>query len=266
MNKRIFWIAAVTVTAFVLSLNASAQTGGARQGGPAFAGGGFGGAASLAQLLRNEEVVKILGLTETQTTELATATRAGGRGQGGQGQGQGGQGQAGGRQTLTPAELRTRSNEQWANIGKVLNAEQLTKFKEIYFQAANGLNSMQLDARLLGAVNLTDDQVKKIDEIADKRTEENRAAMQGRQGGQGGGAGFTPEERTAMMERNGKYADQIKAVLTEEQKKKADDLTAGSAALREKLGLPAPGQRGQGQRGQGQGGQGTGRTRGGNNN
>ena len=158
----------------------------------------------------------------------------------------------------TPAEIRARSDEQWASIGKVLNADQLAKFKEIYFQAANGFNAMQLDARLLGTVNLTDEQVKKINEIADKRSEENRAAMQGRQGG---GAGFSPEERTAMRERNSKYADQIKAVLTDEQKKKAEDLTAGAETLREKLGLPAPGQRQQGQQGE----QGQRRPRGGNN-
>jgi len=256
MNKRIFWFSAIVVTVLALSLNAVAQPpgggqGGQRQGGGQFGGQFGGGATSPAQLLRNAEVVTLLGLTTEQTDALTEALRPQQRGQGGQGGGA----------IPTPAELRARTDATWESIGKILKEEQLTKFKEVYFQASNGLNAPLLDARLLCTVGLTEDQAKKINEIADKRTEETRGVTPL-------GQDASPEERTAARtaatERNTKYNDQIKAVLTDEQKKKAEELTAGAADLRTKLGIPAQGQRGERGGQQGQGGR-QGGGRGGNN-
>ena len=249
MNKRIFWFSAIAVTLLTLSLDAVAQPGGGGQGRQG--GGQFGGGATPpAQLLRNEEVVKILELTTEQTTALTESLRPQQGGQGGQG--------AGAR--LTPAELRTRTDETWTNIGKILKEEQLTKFKEVYFQAANGLNAAQLDARLLGIVGLTEDQVKQINEIADKRAEEARGVTPL---GQDASQEERIAARTAATERNTKYNGQIKDLLTDEQKKKAEELTAGAAELRTKLGIPAQGR--QGGQGQGGGGGRQGGNRGGNN-
>ena len=56
---------------------------------------------------------------------------------------------------------------------------------------------------------------------------------------------------TAMAERTTKSNDAIKALLTDEQKKKMETLTAGAAELKTKLGI---GQRQPGQQGQRGGG------------
>ena len=251
MKKRIIWIVAVVVTAFSLSLTAVAQQnqGGRGQGQGLFFGSG---SSSAVQLLANAEVVKMLELTEDQTKALANAAPQRQREQGGQGQASGGQNRTGGRAQTNPTNMRARTDETWANIGKILKADQLAKYQIIYFQAANGLKGTSLDARTLAVLGLTDEQVKKINEIADKRAEENGAARSRRQPADN--AAPTPEERAAATERNRKYADQITAVLTEEQKKMGEELTAGAPALREKLGLQTQRQRGQGSGGRQSGG------------
>ena len=273
--KRMLWVSVAAITVFALSLNAIAQPGGQGAQGPRQGGGAFGqmgGATTPAQLLRNAEVVKMLTLTESQTTALNEVFPQRGQGAGG-GQGRGadggqgvpraqGQGGAGGAMTAEQrAEMETRQAQRttamWAGINRVLNAEQQTKFKEIYFQANNGMNAMQLDAWMLAAVNLTPQQKEAIDKLVADR----RAAAP--QGGPGGGQQMTQEERqaqrTAMQERNEKFVADVNAVLTTEQKAKAQTLTEGAAALRTTLGIPAAGQGGQrGQSGQGGGGAGGG--------
>jgi len=270
--KRILWISAAAVTIFALSLDAFAQPGGGGQGpqGQRQAGGAFGQAGNVAagattpqQLLRNEEVVKMLTLTEAQTTALNEVFPRRGQGAGGQGQA-GGAAQGGSRTpgqggaTMTPeeratmmAQQRQRTTEQWEGINRVLNAEQQTKFKEIYFQANNGLNAMQLDDWILSVVDLTPAQKEQIAKLVADRAPAARPA------GGGGGQQLSAEERTAQRTA---FVSQITAVLTPEQKTKAEKLTEGAAALRTTLGIPAQGQ----QRGQG-GGAAGGRQRGGGN-
>jgi len=242
--KRIFWISVAAVAIFAFSLDAFAQPGGGQ--GPqgqrqAGAFGQMGGVTAPGQLLRNEEVVKMLALTDSQTSDLNAVPRP----QRGQGQAGGGMG---GGAVPTIEEMRQRSTEQWAGINRILNAEQQAKFKEIYFQANNGLNSMQLDDWMLAVVDLTAEQKESIAKIAAERTAATRAAMP--QGGAGGGQGLSQEERRARQAettaRNTRFADQIKAVLTPEQTTKATQLTEGAAALRTALGIPPAGQRGQG--------------------
>ena len=234
--KRILWISAITVTLFALSLNASAQPG---QGGQQ-RGAQMGGQASPQQLLRNAEVVRMLALTEEQTTALAAAMSARGQGP----QAGGGQG---GAAAMTPEAQRQRTTEVWTGINQVLNATQQARFKEIYFQANNGLNAPMLDDWLLAVVDLTPAQKEQIAKLAADRSAEFRAA-----GGVGGGQQLSQEQRQARQTANQRFADQIKAVLTAEQKAKAEQLTAGAAALRTTLGLPTAGQGGQ-QPGQGAG-------------
>ena len=284
--KHALWIAAIAVTVFALSLNAIAQPGGG-QGGQRGQGQGAGQGAGQGQfaqmgaaqttpqaLLRNAEVVRTLSLTAAQTTALNELFPQG-RGAGA------GPGAGAGAQQLTAAERaaqqRTRTAEQWAGIAGILNAEQLKKFNDIYFQvnvpvvnpnapAGAPVPIMNLNAYLLGAVELTAAQKEAITKIANDRDEANQAA--GGFGGGGGGQQLTAEERTARMtatrERNTKANDEITALLTAAQKTKLDELRAGAAAVRTSLGIgqqrpggqgaaPQPGAGG-GQRGQGAGG------------
>ena len=266
MNKRILWISAVVVTVLALSLDAFAQGGGGNRGGnrgnagggpganAAAPGVGFGG-MQIGTLLRNAEVVKLLNITEAQTTELGTALRP----QGGQG---GGANAGGGAPAQrTPAERRAQQETQWASVAKVLNAEQMKKFKDIYFQAnvpvANPnapagapAPQMNLNVFVLGALDLTADQKEKINKILD-----DAAAAAPARPAQGASQEEMTAFRTAARERSTKTNDAVKAVLTDAQKKKMEELTAGAAKVRTDLNL----NQGQGQRGQGQGGQGGGR-------
>lgn len=259
MNKRIFWISAVVITLLAFSLDAVAQGPGQGQRGQGQRGqgqgqgvfaGGAGGGATLGALVRNAEALKMLEATAAQTTALAEAVPQGGQGQGaGAGAGQRGQGGAGGQggAALTPEARRAaqvqRVNAQWDAVYGVLNAGQQAKFKEIFFQANNGLNAAQLDARILDVLGLTADQKEKVAAVVAARTAEFPPAA-------AGGQQNAAERRAAMT----RYNDQIKALLTAEQTAKATQLTEGAAALRTALGLPPAA--GQGQRGQGQGGAG----------
>jgi hypothetical protein len=205
--------------------------------------GGFGGGANLAALLRNAEVVKLLNITEAQTAELGTALApqrpAAGTNAG---------------QPQTAAERRVQTDAQWASVAKVLNAEQLKKFKDIYFQAnvpvanpnaAAGAPAqvMSLNVYVLGAVDLTADQKTKINKILDDAAAATTAATRP-------AAGATQEERAAFMtaftERNTKTNEAIKALLTDAQKKKIDELTAGAAKVRTDMNLGQQGGRGAG--------------------
>jgi len=295
--KRTLWISVAVVTVFALSLNAMTLNviaqppggqGGQRPGqGQAGAMGQMGGGASPAALLRNAEVIRMLALTEAQATSLGEVLRPGQRGQGGQGA-QGGQfpglGQGGTAAGAgVAAAMQQRNTEMWAGIDRVLNTGQQARFKEIYFQANGGMNALQLDSWMLAVVDLTPAQKESIDRIVAARTEATRAA-----GGFGGGQGgqqqqLTAEERqartAAAQERNVEFTRQIREVLTAEQRTRTRQLTAGAAAMRETLELPAlppptqgqgagagqrgqgagaPGAAGQGQRGGGQGGAGGG--------
>lgn len=235
--KRILWIAVAAVAIFALSLSAIAQPQGqgARPQGQGQAFAQMGGGANLTALFRNAEVVKFLGITEAQTTELTTALAPQQR--------VGGDGAPPAQRT--PAERRAQTEAQWASIAKVLSADQLKKFKDLYFQAnvpvANPnapagapVPVMSLNVFILGAVDLTADQKTKINAIADARDAAAAAATRPAQGAtQDEMAAF----RTATTARNTKANDDIKALLTDAQKKKIDELTAGAAKVRTDLNL-----------------------------
>jgi Spy/CpxP family protein refolding chaperone len=252
MNKRILWIFAVAVTVFALSFNVFAQPpgpgGGRGQGmGP---GGGMGmaGGAGGFGMLQNPEFAKMLELTPEQTTSLQTAIREAGEKFREEMRSQ--QGAA----PPTPEQMRERMEKFFdgmqVEVNKVLKPAQQTKARELTFQMTGGLISPVMGIRTLETLELTDAQKEQVRKIMNDRDAENRAAMQGfdfRNASQE----EQEKMRAGMEERGKKYAEQIKAILTPEQQAKAERLTTEAPALREKLGIPAPGQRGaqQGQRG-----------------
>ena len=273
--KRTFWISAVVVTVLAISLaDVIAQPGGGGQrgqrgqqgggpGGPpggqggqggqggfAFGGGPGGGmmGGSIGMLLRNEEAAKMLDITAEQREALQKIAEDARQ----QFRPQGQPGQPGG-QAPDLAAMRQRADEMQAKVAQVLKPAQQEKAKELVFQVANGLEARALDERMLDVLALTADQKAKIRVIADKRGEEMREAMQNANIRE-----MSQEERTKFVAdneaRGKKYNDEIKALLTTDQKAKAEKLTAEAAEVRTKLGIPQPGQRGQGQGQQRQGG------------
>jgi len=144
--------------------------------------------------------------------------------------------------------METGMNEVQASIDRVLKPEQRTKLREATFQLSGGLNSAgtPMGNMALGALDLTDAQKEQLRKLADERP---RIDFEGIADPR------SPEGRAEMQKRieaaNTKFAEQVRGILTPEQRAKAEKLTAEAPALREKLGLPAPGQppqRGQQQR------------------
>jgi len=263
MSKRILWIVAVAVTAFALSLSAIAQPPGGPPGGglgvppgggppPGMGPGGMGGMmGGFGNPFANPEIVKLLELTPEQVDSLQKSMQEAGT----EIREEMRKAFESGTQP-NPEEIQKRMEKFMDGIqertSKVLKPEQQTKVKEVAFQLSGGLETPlmgPLGMRTLDILDLTADQKEKIRKIQADREAESRTAREGFDF-----RNATPEDwekiRVANEALNKKYAGQITAILTPEQKAKAEKLTAGAPALREKLGIPAPGQPGGRQRGQ----------------
>ena len=268
MSKRTLWIVAVAITAFALTLNAFAQPGGRGQGGGPGMGPGGGGpgmgpvgmGGEMAQVFQNPEFAKMLEITPEQRTALQGVFQEVGPEIQATMQAEMQKFRDSGTRP-TPAEMGAVMDKVidgiQAKTDKILKPEQQSKIKEVTFQLSGGLESpaLAMNTRSLDILELNADQKKKIQETMAKRGEESRELFEKMR--QDPNFDFrNPESqekiRAANEELNKKYAEQVKAVLTPEQKAKAEKLTAEVPALREKLGIPAPGQgRQQQRRGQG---------------
>lgn len=242
MSKRILWIGVVAVTAFALSLNAIAQPPGS--GAPP--GMGTGGMGGFGNPFANPEFAKLLELTPEQVGSLEKSMQEAGT-----------EFREEMRKAFesgvqpNPEEMQKRMEKFMDGIqertNKVLKPEQQVKAKEITFQLSGGLESPMIGGafgtRMLDTLDLTADQKEKIRKITADREAEARTTREGFDF-----RNATPEDwekvRAANEALNKKYAGQITAILTPEQKAKVEKLTAGIPALREKLGIPAPGQPG----------------------
>ena len=278
--RRILWIVAVAVTVFALSLNAIAQPGGGQGGqrgqggggqgggpgmglgmgpGMGFGGGGMGmmmpGAGGMMQAFQNPEFANMLELTAAQRENLPGVVRTAFREEFQRAMEGAPPMQFGG--PPDPAMMQ-RIDQAIDAVQTKIHAEltptQRTKAGELLFQTQGGFESQMLDVRALGVLDLTDAQKEQIRKITEERNAENIRAMTAlRESGADMRDPATWEGmRTDSDARTKKFADQIQALLTPEQKAKADQLTAGIPAVRERLGIPAPGQQQQG-RGQQQG-------------
>lgn len=224
MDKPILWCSMVIVIALALSQSAIAQQGTARP---------FGGGTNVGTLIRNEKFLAIIEATVEQKGALERIAeeyfppRTPG---------------TGGFTRMTPETQK----EMWGKIDEALKADaaKLQKFQEIYFQmatvptmipggvdgspATGGLNSVTLDGWILATLDLTAEQQEKIAAIVATRGAELR---------QQSGGGMTMEERTPIFT---KYGDQIRSLLTIDQRVKAGMLAATAVEMRTKLGIEQP--------------------------
>jgi len=147
------------------------------------------------------------------------------------------------------------TNDSWTKLNQVLTSEQKLKYTEISFQASGGLVYNRLNHQLLDVVNLTDAQKDQIHKLATERTAEYWAErLKQPEMPPFDWQNATQEERdkhvadlnaafraiqVAAIENEPelfkKYAEQIKTVLTAEQRAKAEKLTAEAPALVEKF-------------------------------
>jgi len=150
-----------------------------------------------------------------------------------------------------PVWLRGGINYIRTKLGQVLTPEQQLQYMEISFQASGGLDSRHLNDQLLDVVNLTDAQKDQIRKLRAEREAEGIAARNERGVGQPfDWQNATQEERDKYVAaqvadqmanrevdeaRDKRYAEQMKAVLTAEQRAKAEKLTAEAPALVERF-------------------------------
>ena len=247
MNNRTLQIFAVAVTAWALTLNAVAQP----QGTSVPAGAQMiHGTGIRASFFQNQEFFNMLELTPQQITDLQEAWRESTERY----------------QPLvgtfprpepnanpqTPEEMRKRQEEMqlrsetWRDeslkrIERVLKPEQRTKFREIIFQLAGGLNSnsSMLNELALSALDLTGTQKEQFRKLVEERNVVLWAIRDS----------APPEDRplpgtvrigAEVMQAITQFTEQFQSLLTVEQRTKAEKLTAEIPALREKLGLPPP--------------------------
>jgi Spy/CpxP family protein refolding chaperone len=228
MTKKMFILSAATLALLLTASLAVAQPGagrgGAQPGGrgqvPAGPGGrlgdgpGFGGGLAV---LFNEEARKDLEITDAQATKLREASE--------KLRGQFQPPQEG--QRPDPAQFREQfqkiQQESRKNLESILSKDQVVKYDVLVFQQSGGLEGRFVTADSLRALNLTEDQQKKIQEINEKAL----AAVRPPEGFDFRNASQEERDklRTAGEEARKKATEELKAVLTKEQIDKAAELT-----------------------------------------
>ncbi|MDR2705440.1 MAG: Spy/CpxP family protein refolding chaperone, partial [Planctomycetaceae bacterium] len=203
--------------------------------------GGDFAAGGIELLTRNAEIKSQLGLTEEQVGKLGKLSEELRARRNDRRQGSG----PPSREELQKfrEEFEKRLDESQAKIDQILTPEQQEKLKTLQFQLIGGLDSPFLGVRSLAVLNLTDEQKAKLKAINDEREAESRAAFEKR--GQVDWRKLSQEEREKLGAelqaenevRTKKFAEQIKTVLTPEQKEKAEKLTAEAKEVREKVGI-----------------------------
>jgi Spy/CpxP family protein refolding chaperone len=236
MRKLVWMFAVVFVLSAVSSTFAQPGGRGGMRGGFGMMGGGFG------LFLENDQLKKEVNLTEDQVTQLrkvleeSRPPRPERR--------EGGQGREQRPAPPSPEEFEKRIDETQAKLDKILTPEQREKVKVLQFQLSGGLDSPFLGTRSLTVLNLTEEQKMSLKKIEAERNAEMRKAFENIDF-----RNMSQEDRDKMRAegeaRNKKVGDQIKGILTPEQKEKGEKLTAEGKDLREKLGLPELGARGQ---------------------
>lgn len=234
MSKRIHQILAATTAVCVLSASTVAQ----QQID-----------VTVSTLLTYSEFVKVLELTPKQMTDLhkireeETVARYQifGVPRGSSLQGSSLPQRGTGRTEEEVQRLETLKIEMLAKVDKRLTPKQRTKLRDITFQLAGGWDSSVLKERTLEALNMTDAQKTQIQKILKERDAEMKVIQNNFE--------MSLRDREAYEKRategkkvRAKYTDQVKSLLTAEQKAKAEKLIAEMPALREKLGLPLLGQ------------------------
>ena len=265
MTKRMLFTGFVALALLATASMVMAQPPGGPGGGPGGPGGPggmmMGGAMGI---LMNEEARTAMGVTEEQIQQLQEAGRA---------MFQNFQPPQPGQAPPDMAQMREQmqrmQTESRKNLETILKPEQVTKMDVMVFQRSGGLNppaqnaggpggpggpgggmgfGMGINVESLRALNLTDDQKKKVQDAQEKMMESIGSLMQGFDF-----RNASPEERQAQMEKmrdagqkaNEEFRATVKGVLTDAQKTKAEELMKD---VPEYLQRRAPGPGGPGNR------------------
>lgn len=240
MKSRVFLIAALSVCAALVF----AQGGGAAGGGQGRRAGGFGqgmgrggvfGQSEL-QLAMRADVQRDLNVSAEQKTKLEALRPqrgAGGAGAGGAGGGQGRRGAGGGAGgagggagagggNFDPAAMQARMEEQRAAqhkaLAEILTPDQMKRLAEISVQIRG--NRSIMDPAVQKSLNFSDDQKKKVTDLATKQQEANRSIMEKVRNQE-----ISREEMQSSMEKNNKVLDEeLGKILTSDQAAKLKEM------------------------------------------
>lgn len=256
MKKAIF--AGLTITIVSLfALSAMAQDGPGGPGGPGggrmrgmgMGGPGGPGGMDVTQIFRNDEIKSQLGLTKEQEdklTDLLEKNREAMRERFRAGR----QGGGGGERPAPPSreemdkmrgEMDKMREEIKGKVNQILTPEQQEKVKVMRFQASGGLNAPMLNPDSLEVLNLTEDQKAKLKAMEDARRDEFQKRMEGQR--ERDWRGMSEEDRRKAFEelrtqgeaRAKEFKDKVVALLTPDQKAKAEKLTEDGKDLHEKV-------------------------------
>ncbi|MDR2441065.1 MAG: hypothetical protein LBE12_17025 [Planctomycetaceae bacterium] len=181
--------------------------------------------------IKNEGLIKKLGLTEEQIGKLKTAV-------GNSYFPHGRDGKPGGD---PPADEAFRMDDEFrAEIYKILSPEQKKQVLTCKFQLDGGFNANALYATKLEVFDLTDEQTKKLRAIEVERSGKYQELLKNIDFKK-----LSEEERKTNMEKNRnsmkeiatEYNTKMKAVLTPEQLELGKKLTEEGKNLREEVGL-----------------------------
>jgi hypothetical protein len=237
MLSRVFRVGAMLVVLGLMAVPAAAQQG-RRGGGPGGFRGGMGrggGAAELMMLLSAPEVRKEVKLSdegyaaiEKLQQENQEAMRAA----------------FGGFRRDASDEERKKASEQMTQRMKEMNEKSQALLDEVLppegFDRLLGLYvQLRGDSAVTGElvakkIGLAEADREKIEQALDKARQD--AFAQARQGGGQGGAGFDPEQMRARMEEFRKKSDEAaRAAMTDDQKKKLEELKGAKFDFPENL-------------------------------
>ena len=238
MTKKTFLVSFAILALVAMASTTMAQPGGGRGpgGGPGGGGPGGGGPGMMMGggpgmmmggggamgILFNEDARKELGISEDQMEKLREAGRA---------MMETMRPPQGGGQNGPPdfAQMREQmqkmQTESRKNLETVLSGEQVGKLDVMVFQRSGGLEGPMANVETLRALNLTDDQKKKLEEAQEKMMtampRPDRNIME-----------LPEDERRAQFEKMREagtkareaYQAEVKATLTKEQVAKAGEL------------------------------------------
>lgn len=199
--------------------------GGGDQGRGGFGQRGLGNDATGLNLLRRADVQRDLNVTQEQKdkiTALQDEMRGGGFGGGGGGRGAGGGGGfggGGGGGNFDPQAMREamekRNAETLEKLGKILDANQMKRLKEIRIQLAK--NNAILMPDVQKDLGVTEAQKTKIADLQTKQREAMMSLFQDQ--------GMSREDRQAAMEKNNQVMDaELGKILTSEQSAKLKEM------------------------------------------
>lgn len=218
--KRLLQTALVLGLVVGLTGVASAQ-GQQRQRGQGGGGGfGMGGGMSNSMLLGQKSVQEDLKLSEDQVkkvTEMGEKARSA----------------FGSFQGLSREEIAKKMEEMRTEsekaVGEILKPEQVKRLKEIGLQVRQrqGMGGVLNDKDVQSALSLSDDQKQQIKALEEDAQKFRREVMQAGGGGGGGGGGFgrlSDEQRQKLTDFNKTQSEKFAKVLTDDQKAKLKQL------------------------------------------